>query len=544
MVAAVSLQAQLAETIEVRITNVDVVVTDKAGKPVTGLTKDDFEIVEAGKQQPITNFYEIRDAAADAVPAVEGQTAAPASVAEVPQEVTRRRIVVFVDNFTIHPLSRNQAFEAVEKSLDTLLRPGDEAMIVFWQGTTHDLAPFTADRAALISRFRAASKKSGGGMTLEAMRSQIIEHASQMIADANSPARRKITHADAYSISLQNSRAFAENLYSVQNNLMDGLERTLSTLAGVPGKKALIFIGAELADTPGLELFHQIDGMYQQYIRDIRPAVLRESGRTLGAELRKVAQRANANGVTMYLVDAADRSRRSDPTEHMIDPGAAFVSETNTPMAMSTVAAITGGISVPGGRNFEKALGTIARDLSSYYSLGYRSPEGGEGNRRFQVRVKKPGLRVRSRSSYVARSGEDEIRDRVIANVFHDDVKSDFPIRVDAAAPEATDGGRFKVKLTITIPSTLTLIEQDDQLAGEFAVFFATGRPDGALSTVSKSVQAMKFPGDAREQVEAQKTFNYTATLLMQPGEQFVSVGVSDTLAGTAGFGRTKVTAQ
>ena len=54
----------------------------------------------------------------------------------------------------------------------------------------------------------------------------------------------------------------------------------------------------------------------------------------------------------------------------------------------------------------------------------------------------------------------------------------------------------------------------------------------------------MKFPGGAREDIEAQKTFNYTATLMMLPGEQFVSVGVADTLAGTAGFGRTKVVAQ
>ena len=53
---AATLSAQVSETIDVRIINVDVTVTSK-GSPVRGLTRDDFEIFEDGKFQPITNFY-------------------------------------------------------------------------------------------------------------------------------------------------------------------------------------------------------------------------------------------------------------------------------------------------------------------------------------------------------------------------------------------------------------------------------------------------------------------------------------------------------
>lgn len=532
-------QAQMAEMIEVRVTNVDVVVTDSKGKPVTGLTKEDFEILEAGKPQTLTNFYEIRDSSA---PAVEGTSATPAP--EVPAEVSRRRIVLFVDNFTIHPLFRNKAFEAVEKSLDTLLRPGDEAMIVFWQGQAQQLSPFTSNRQELISRFRDAAKRSGGGTSLDSMRTQIIDHAAMMIGDANVPASRRISHAQAYEISLGSARGFAEHLYVTQKNLIVGLERTLTTLAGVEGKKAMIFIGAELADNPGLELFQQIDSMYLQYVSEIRPAVMRESSRSLSGALRGVAQRANANGVTMYMVDAVDRSRRGNPTERMVDSSVVFFEETNTPMAMATVASITGGISVPGGRNFEQALGTIASDLSSYYSLGYRSPAEGKEQRRFTVRMKKPGLNVRSRSSYVARSSEEEVRDRVVANVFHSSVRNDFPVSIVAGKPERVDHNQYKLKLTVTLPSTLTLIPQDDLLTGEFAVFIATGRGDGGLSEITKAVQPMKFPGDAREAIEQQKTFTYSATIVVRPGEQVVSVGVADSLAGTSGYARATIIAQ
>ena len=58
--AAVPLAAaegpRMGETIDVSVVNVDAIVTDKHGNPVRGLTKDDFEIYENGRLQPITNF--------------------------------------------------------------------------------------------------------------------------------------------------------------------------------------------------------------------------------------------------------------------------------------------------------------------------------------------------------------------------------------------------------------------------------------------------------------------------------------------------------
>jgi len=50
---------RVGETIDVSIVNVDAVVTDKQGNRVRGLTRDDFEIFENGKLQPITNFTEV-----------------------------------------------------------------------------------------------------------------------------------------------------------------------------------------------------------------------------------------------------------------------------------------------------------------------------------------------------------------------------------------------------------------------------------------------------------------------------------------------------
>src|SRR5258708_12181494 len=64
---------------------VDVVVLDKDGQPVAGLTKDDFVLLEGGRPQPIVAF-EARQA-----PAAEAGTRAPAETAVPPPRVSTHR---------------------------------------------------------------------------------------------------------------------------------------------------------------------------------------------------------------------------------------------------------------------------------------------------------------------------------------------------------------------------------------------------------------------------------------------------------------------
>ncbi|MGH9424570.1 MAG: hypothetical protein ACRD3J_31645, partial [Thermoanaerobaculia bacterium] len=84
--SAVSSLAQNSESIEVRVVNVDVVVRDRAGKPVTGLTKDAFEIYENGQKREITNLYEVTGAPSPI--AKGGLSPTPAST-ETPVEIRR-----------------------------------------------------------------------------------------------------------------------------------------------------------------------------------------------------------------------------------------------------------------------------------------------------------------------------------------------------------------------------------------------------------------------------------------------------------------------
>src|SRR5215475_3903338 len=56
--------------INVNLVQVDAIVTDDAGKPVTDLTAADFEVMQDGKAQTITNFafVNVKDASVSNAP--------------------------------------------------------------------------------------------------------------------------------------------------------------------------------------------------------------------------------------------------------------------------------------------------------------------------------------------------------------------------------------------------------------------------------------------------------------------------------------------
>src|SRR5437867_1234930 len=111
---ALFLQTHYGATVEVRVVNIDVVVTDKAGHRVTGLTKDDFEVLEDGKRQTITNFYE----------------AALATTPEAATPARPRRFIIFVDNDSLAPNARRQFFAALRGFADVQLHTGDQASLI------------------------------------------------------------------------------------------------------------------------------------------------------------------------------------------------------------------------------------------------------------------------------------------------------------------------------------------------------------------------------------------------------------------------------
>src|SRR5690242_16923779 len=96
------------ETIDVSIVDFDVVVTDRKGHRIHGLTKDDFEVFEGKTPQTITNFAEY--------------------TADTPQR-EKRTIALFIDRFFDAKFRVMPTYAAIKKTLHELIAPGDSVLI-------------------------------------------------------------------------------------------------------------------------------------------------------------------------------------------------------------------------------------------------------------------------------------------------------------------------------------------------------------------------------------------------------------------------------
>lgn len=550
-----SAQQKLVESIEVRVTNVDVVVTDKNGNPIVGLTRDDFQIYENGKLQPITNFYEVRP---PSVNTVEGMPAVDDTAATTlaPAEVRKRRIIFFIDNQSLHPLRRNEVFTSINKFFDKLFQPGDQAMVVTWNHGLRMVTSFTDDADRLHIALKKVAQTSGGGVLLAHDKERLKNQVQAMIEQAASSGQRGGPQAidDAYQQSLSMTRAYADDLYNNEKHLTQAMSTMITTLAGLEGKKVMVFVGAQLPDRPGFDMFQWIDQTFAALavnrggLQSAPPPVAyREAGRySLAIDLEKVAKQANANNVTMYMIDGADPTKGtvSDATTNdQMDPTVDFIDFTSTANAFGAMAKMTGGIALMRTNNFDLALNTVAHDLGAYYSLGYRQSDDKPGDRKIVVKTRNPEFKVRSRQTYVAKTADEQTQDRVISNAFHSQVKGEIPITLTTGQPQAQPHSRFKVPVRISFPSNITLLPDGDNLVGGFTVYFAVIDENGGMSSVSKRSQPVKLPRSAEAALRS-KPISFTAEVLVAPGEHYISIGIVDDIASSAGYARTRVAAR
>jgi VWFA-related protein len=536
-------QAQVSEVIEVRVANVDVVVVDRAGKPIVGLTKDDFQLFENGKQQPLTNFYEMRSQTLTAASDATASVAAPAAAPEPSAEARKRSIVVFLDATSIAVFSRNKAMDSIQRMLSTLVRDGDDAMIVNWNRGLQVEQPFTGDRAALDRALVGLRKKIANAASFNAEKTRVLfmaEGGQRTAKDSQGGYSMKQAYEDA--IALWSN--YATDVRNGQANLMNAVTHMFSVLAGSDRKKVFLFLGGELQQSPGLDVLAQIDKMFEKEQQAIGaavpPAQLQAADAGISEQLRKLAEKASADGITMYMVDVGDR--HIDSSSVAGDPSIDFLSDTNTLMSMGLLADTSGGAILNGTMNFDNALRDVSRDLDSYYSLGYK-PNDGPKQRKIAVKVTRPGAKVRSRHYYTLKSSDEQIADTVVSNVFHDGVTGDFPVTVAAGFAKAGEKNTFNVPVTITFTSDLTYLPDGEKMVAEYALVFVTASSDGGLSPITKQVHKVSFPAGREDEVR-KKPFTQTATLMVKPGKQSVSVAIVDRAGARAGYGKVTFTAE
>src|SRR5437868_991662 len=148
------LQTQKPEDVDVvRITTnlvqVDAVVTDKNGKPVTDLKPEEVEIFEDGHKQKITHFtFNLTESVPTervAKSAATDKTAPPIPTSRLRPEDIKRTIAIVVDDLGLSFESTYYVRRALRKFVDEQMQPGDLVAIIRTSGGMGALLQFTSD---------------------------------------------------------------------------------------------------------------------------------------------------------------------------------------------------------------------------------------------------------------------------------------------------------------------------------------------------------------------------------------------------------------
>lgn len=519
------------DVVDVNVVNIEVYVTDKKGNRITGLTKDDFALYEDGKPVQISNFYAVEGGAARdgttletvEVPAVPEDPLRVGTEDEVPED-QQLHLVLYVDNFNLHPFSRNRVFGFVRTFLRQNMRPGDRAMLISYDRELHTRHPFTGDMELIASALYDIEDISAQGVHNDSARRDIL---------------RDITESEQILEVRGQAITYAESIFNDLSFSIDAIKDVVESLAGLPGRKAILYISDGLPMRAGEDIFWALDSKFRT-----SGSVLESHRYDLSRRYQELANHANANRTSFYTVDAAGLRTYSyiDPSNHLPGEGAHIdqIHFSNLQSTLQLMADETGGLSIYNTNNFGPMLTRVADDFNNYYSLGY-SPVGTSEGRYHHLEVKLDGprgkgLRVRHREGYRDKPVTTRMADTTLATLHYGYQKNGLGVQLEFGQTRREDDGQYLVPLRVKIPmAEISFLPQEDFQRGRLRVFVAARDSNGGTAPVQEVPVPIDIPMAEFERAQ-QQYYQYEISLLMRRGSQVVAVGVRDEIGAGSSF--------
>jgi VWFA-related protein len=548
-----SRQEGFGEAVDVNVVNVEVYVTDRDGRPVAGLQRKDFTLLENGAPMEIVNFEGFTGQPASAAAAPSQDPAAAARPEETASKPSRegQHLALFIDNTFLHPAHRNRVVAQLRGVLAGSLGPEDQVMVVTQDPGLHVRLPFTADRAALDAALAGVEKLPAPGLQLENDRKRALDtlltiREINTAGPASNPCELDIAIP---------AQTYAESTRQEVLRSINTMTLLVNSLAGIPGRKALLHVSDGLPLNPGEEMFEILrtlcgggggtTGHADAYDAESEGALAAYRGSQAGLDVLKystatefatLASHANAQQVTFYTVQAsgmqgaASADAELGPRERILQlPSVATVQVNNLRDSLSLLASETGGRAIFDANDLRPELARIQEDFGSYYSLGYSPPHSGDGRQhRIEVRVKQPGLRVRHRLTYRDKPLLERTVDRTLTSLFYG--REDNPLEIGVELGDVTPGtdGNYTLPVRLRIPLfKISFRDQQTEIVARLRLFVATGGMDGQASKVRQVEIPLRIPRE-KALIAMGKYHQYEVTLTLPPGEQKLAVTVRD----------------
>ena len=371
------------------LVEVDVIVKDKDGRFVSGLTAEDFEVFEEGKPQPIQHFYLVTE-----TPAPPGEVSAAVVLPRSPDQTGRRVFLLIFDAEHLSAPLVGRLKHAAMQFVNEQFRPNDLAGVyvngTLWRNRlTNDrqelldgirsLNPSLETPAKRLSsliayprvpsEFDALRIESGDRRRTEEIAQDNCT--SEPLACAQEGGREYVEERIE-----TKARTFIQEARRAAASTMDLLAHATRNLARLEGRKTVLLLS---------------EGFFVDELR---------------AQLPQVAGQAARAGIAIYTVNArgaAGVGGRILP-DASVDRGAVSTFGETAQEGLDLLAAETGAVAFRNSDNVDGALAAIAADTSTYYVLAY-SPTNTllDGKfRRIELRAKWAGVNIRARRGYVA----------------------------------------------------------------------------------------------------------------------------------------------
>jgi len=385
---------------------VDVVVTDRKGKPVAGLTPDDLIVSEDGSRQSIVSFEAVE---LPESPAPVALPAAPPRVSTNTASAAQRSraFVVVFDNLNMTPMRARDAKGAVASFLAKGVRDGDYVTLISTRDSTWWTARMSRGRDELVGIVKRLEGRRQPDMSSERM----SDWEAMRIHLSRDPTviARVLRRYEMYGVqhgtgefdlnqpfydSIENPyvTAKATEIYyqatARTNATLEILERALNGLASAKGRKSLILVSEGFIDDTNLQRFKRV---YQ------------------------ASRRANAavyflNARGLEGMPSAFTAQFGPPLDNQ-DIGFALAESFEAVGGSENIAANTGGFTVKNTNDLDAGIQRIADETRVFYLLGYVPTNTARdgGFRQIEVGLRDgKGRTLRARKGYYAPSATGE----------------------------------------------------------------------------------------------------------------------------------------
>jgi VWFA-related protein len=506
--------------INVNLVQLDAVVTDAHGKHVTDLRPEDFEILQDGKPQRITNFSYIQagppgqpvpaSARADA----RGKAIPPPPMALKPQDV-RRTMALVVDDLGLSFESMAYVRRALKDFVDRQMRPGDLVAVIRTSAGMGALQQFTSDkrlldaaidraRYSMLSRVSVSSFGPAGG-------------------DESGPS---VAQEERNSI-------FTAGTLGAIRYVVNGLHE-------LPGRKALVLFSENMRLLQGRGRNMQYDPRVMDAMHRLEDAANRAS---------VVIYSIDPRGLQTHQLTAADDTRGMSTREIAEVPMQRSEEEFRSQDGLERLAHDTGGRFYFNSNDIPGLLREAVTDSEGYYLLAYhpdaRSFDPRTGQTRFHsvaVRLKVPGLRVRYRHGFYGRSDSlyepppRTARAQIEHALFSPFGAGDVRLRLTALFTNAEKIGSYLNAALYINANDLTFTDQPG--GWHKAVFEAvaiTLGENGETIDSSAKTYTLQIKGESYRRALANGMFYHLEHPVKKPGYYQMRVALRDDASGRVG---------